>query len=152
MATDEPRKHRLTPRGVRANRLREFGVPPAFISTIKRINKRRDRLGCVLGQEDAAYFYLMTSDWDELDGAEVTPLATGCNGDTFFLALTHDDATVFVYFSLEGGVYERFETFDDLIKYILEDIACDMESDEDLMAIATDLGYSGTISLTDLDY
>lgn len=149
---DEQRKHRLTPRGVRANRLRELGVPPAFISTIKRISKRRDCLEGSLLQEDNAYFYLTTGDWTELEGTEVTPLATGSNGDTFFLALTRDEATQFVYFCLEGGIYEYFDTFNDLVKYILEDVADEIESDEALMAVARDLGYSGTISLTELDF
>lgn len=75
MSSDMQRQHWLTPRGQRASRLGDLGVPTAFVSTVRRLKKRKDALGYVLLNESAAYDYLLTSEWDDLTGAEVTPLA-----------------------------------------------------------------------------
>ena len=151
MSSDMQRRHWLTPRGERANRLAEFGVPATFISTVRKLKKRRDALGYALLNESSAYDYLLTSDWDDLTGAEVTPLATGCNGDTFYLAVTRIGKSEFVDFCLESGITNRFATFNDLVVDILESVADDMETDAELMAVAAEIGYSGSISLSDLE-
>ncbi|TWT79643.1 hypothetical protein CA13_10480 [Planctomycetes bacterium CA13] len=151
MQSEEDRKHRLTPREARKMRLEEIGVPASFVATIAELSKREDHLSYVLLDEDKAYFNLMTSDWADLEETEVTPLATGCNGDTFYLAISCGKSTEFVDFCLESGVTERFETFDDLVVSILYGIAYNVKSDEDLMSVAKELGFSGTISLSDMD-
>ena len=141
--------HTLTPRGQRRNQLVDMGVPTKLLSTIKSIGKRKDSLKDYLSGEDDAYFYLKTSNWDDLAGATVTPIATEFCGESYYLAVTFLNRTEFVYFELESGIVERFATIDELIKHMLSSAAEDAGSDTALQNFALDFGYSGTLTRAD---
>lgn len=141
--------HTLTPRGQRRNQLVGMGVPTKLLGTIKSIGKRKDSLKDYLSGEDDAYAYLQTSNWDDLVGSTITPIATEFCGESYYLAVTFQDRSEFVYFELESGIVERFSSIDELIKHMLSSAAEDVGSDTELQDIALEFGYSGTLTLAD---
>ncbi len=139
----------LTPAAERRQRLLAAGIPQAFLAALSSLDERSDDLDIVLRDEEDAYFYLPTSSWADLEGYEVTPIASGSNGDTFFLLLTRGEEQRLVDFGLEEGIRLELDSFDQALARIVMEFA-DLRDDLDDAAIervALELGYAKTRKL-----
>lgn len=130
----------LTPQEERTQTLLAAGLSKSFLQTIATLADREDGLYLTGEDEEGAYFYLKTSEWDDLEGQRVTPVFGTVTGEEFYLLLQKDDENRWVYFSLEAEIQREYDSVEQFLgAFLLEQIQ-EVEPDE-FRALADEIGY-----------
>lgn len=94
----------------RIAKLKAAGVSDQFLQALEDLHEFGD-LKYVIQPPEAAYFYLpsVCDSYGCLSGSEVTPVFEGSNGDVFYVLLSTNRESKFVYFELENDeIYGDF--------------------------------------------
>lgn len=148
----EELSHALIPPEKRNAHLQSLGVPSVFLKTLTESAPPSADTMPFLRDEGDAYRTLSERTYSSLENCTVTPIATSGDGNMFYLHVDDGSESRLILFGIETEVLQTYDSFDQLVLEIIDDIVDEDFPDDVVLEIASDLGYSKDDILEALEF